>query len=225
VSSSLRYELKLVSPARRLHEARSWLRLHPAGLRVAYPPRLVNSLYLDTSNMGALEANLRGLAVRNKVRLRWYGEELPVVTRPILELKHKDNMLGSKAQRALPCTLDLTRTWRELLATVREGAGPEWGPTLSATGYPVLLNRYRREYYVTADGAVRVTLDYDQVAYDQRLTGRPNLSAPLLLEDQLVIEVKADRDETARVREVVSSFPLPRSRNSKYVNGALAALL
>ena len=88
---------------------------------------------------------------------------------------------------------------------------------------PVLLNHYQREYYITPDDAVRVTFDYDQRAYDQRLTPRPNLDAPLLLEDVVIIEVKADGAQEEQVREVIRHFPLPRSRNSKYVNGVLAA--
>ena len=56
-----RYELKLVCDARYLDQARSWMRLHPAGLRVAYPPRRVNSLYFDTPGLGGLETNLQGV--------------------------------------------------------------------------------------------------------------------------------------------------------------------
>jgi hypothetical protein len=87
-----------------------------------------------------------------------------------------------------------------------------------------LLVRYRREYYVSADRRVRVTLDLDQAAYDQQLGLRPNLRFRLPVSDLIVIEVKADREHAARVQEIVADFPVPRSRNSKYVQGMLAAL-
>jgi hypothetical protein len=88
----------------------------------------------------------------------------------------------------------------------------------------VLFNRYVREYYTTPDGAVRVTLDSQQAAYDQRLAARPNLRVPLHVENALVLEIKGDRDRADRVQSVAGAFPIPRTRNSKYATGALAAL-
>jgi hypothetical protein len=219
----LRYELKLVCDGLYLHRVRSWLRLHPAGLRVAYPERRVNSLYFDTLELGGLEANLHGLARRNKLRLRWYGESLPEI-QPVLELKHKDNQLGSKLHFPLPGSVDLSQPWSEILASLHDSLPLAGRTLLEQASEPVLLNHYRREYYVTPDGTVRVTLDYEQGAYDQRLAPRPNLSRPLPLGKSVVIEVKADRAHAQRVREVISRFPITRSRNSKYVNGVLAAL-
>ena len=107
-----RYELKLVCDGRLLSQARSWIRLHPAGLRTAYPPRRVNNLYLDTRNLANFTANTSGLSQREKVRLRWYGDGMTVI-RPILERKQKSNMLGRKVQFTLPCDLDLRWPWRE----------------------------------------------------------------------------------------------------------------
>jgi hypothetical protein len=95
---------------------------------------------------------------------------------------------------------------------------------LLTTDQPVLLVRYWREYYVSADRAVRVTLDSDQVAHDQRFSPRPNLRTPLPAADLIAIEIKADHTRAARVQDIVADFPIPRSRNSKYAQGMLAAL-
>ena len=86
------------------------------------------------------------------------------------------------------------------------------------------MAHYQREYYATMDGTVRVTLDWEQVAYDQRMSLRPNRTTRLPLKDLIVIEVKAHRDQEARAAEVMRRFPLSRRRNSKYANGLLAAL-
>ena len=219
----LRYEMKLVCDACYLHQVRGWLRLHPVGFRVAYPARRVNSLYFDTPTQEGIRANLWGLSLRNKLRLRWYGEEWPEV-QPILELKHKDALLGTKSRFALPGPVDLSRPWTEILTTLRARLPPEGRMLLEKISEPILLNHYQREYYVGLDTAVRVTLDYDQNAYDQRLTTQPDDRTIVPLADVVIIEVKADRAHADRVREVVSGFPLSRSRNSKYVNAALAAL-
>jgi hypothetical protein len=195
---------------------------------------MVNSLYLDTPHLNSFNANLAGVADRQKLRLRWYGEigdwrletnnlRSPI-SNPTLELKYKRNLLGGKRQQVLACVLDWQRPYPHLLATIQQAAAPEWQQWLTAATQPTLLNCYRREYYVTADGAIRATLDYAQVAYDQRLASRPNLSSPVIMPDFVVIELKSTPEHIDRLQEAIGRFPLPRSRNSKYVNGVLGGV-
>ena len=225
-SPALRYEIKLVCDEHWLPQARSWIRLHPAGFGVAYPPRRVNSLYLDTPHLSSLNDNLAGLNARQKLRLRWYGygNEAATDIQPYLELKQKRNLLGRKKRYLLPCRLDLTRPWREILETVRANTGPDWQAVLQTVDQPTLLNSYEREYYVTPDGAIRITLDFAQVAYDQRLAPRPNLRVRLPIAATVVLEIKAAAEQAERVAEVVGPFPVPRGRNSKYAHGLRVAL-
>lgn len=223
---NLRYEIKLVCDHHRLPQARSWVRLHPAGFVVAYPPRRVNSLYLDTPHLSSLNANLEGVTERQKLRLRWYGDAVTDI-QPYLELKQKRNLLGRKERYLLPCRLDLTLPWREILGTIRAETSslPDiLASMLQTVDQPTLLNHYQREYYVTPDRAIRATLDYAQVAYDQRLSPRPNLHLRLPIADAVVIEVKTSDEQAERLQEVVAQFPVHRHRNSKYVGGLLVAL-
>jgi len=221
--AGLRYEFKLVCAQSWLFQARSWIKLHPAGFVVAYPPRRVNSLYLDTPHLSSLNDNLMGLTRRRKLRLRWYGEANSGI-QPILELKQKHNQLGQKKQLSLACTLDLSAPWREIMEAIRAGAPPAWRTLLQTVTQPTLLNHYQREYYVTPDEVVRVTLDYAQGAYDQRFAPRPNLTIQLPIDDTVVIEVKAAKDQGTRLREVVAWFPVSRSRNSKYAGGLMSGM-
>jgi len=222
-SDDLRYEIKLVCDPHRLPQARSWIRLHPAGFVVAYPPRRVNSLYLDTLRLSSLDDNLAGLSARQKLRLRWYGDKVTGI-QPTLELKQKRNLLGRKKRCLLPCKLDLTWPWIEILEAIRASTGPDWQVMLQTVNQPTLLNCYQREYYVTPDGAVRVTLDFAQAAYDQRFSLRPNLRVRLPITDTIVIEIKILQDWAERLPEVAAQFPVPRGRHSKYVRGLLIAL-
>jgi hypothetical protein len=221
--SDLRYEIKLVCEPHRLAQARSWIQLHPAGFVVAYPPRQVNSLYLDTLHLSSLNGNLEGLCARQKLRLRWYGDVLTDI-QPALELKQKRNLLGRKKRYLLPCRLDLALPWTQIMGTIRANAGPEWRALLQTVDQPALLTHYQREYYVTSDGAIRVTLDFSQAAYDQRLSPRPNLRVRLPIADAVVIEIKTGQEHAERLQDVAARFPVLRSRNSKYVRGLLAAL-
>ena len=118
----------------------------------------------------------------------------------------------------------MTRPWAAILSDLRPYVPLKWALLLRTMSQPMLLNHYWREYYVTPDNTIRVTLDYAQAAYDQRYRLRPNLRALLPLDDLVVIEIKAAQDQLDRIRKIVSRFPVPRSRNSKYANGMLAAL-
>jgi len=215
MDTDLRYEIKLVCDPHRLSQARSWIRLHPAGFVVAYPPRRVNSLYLDTPHLSSLSDNLAGLSARYKLRLRWYGDEMTNI-QPHLELKQKRNMLGRKKRCLLPRELDLNLPWTEILETIRAHTAPDWQTILQTINQPTLLNHYQREYYVTVDNTTRVTLDFAQVAYDQRLSPRPNLHTRMPIADNVVIEIKTSQDQAEWLPEITAWFPALRSRNSKY---------
>jgi hypothetical protein len=222
-TSDLRYEIKLVCDGHRLPQVRSWVRLHPAGFRTAYPPRWVNSLYLDTLHLSSFNDNLAGLDMRQKLRLRWYGDGMTSI-QPYLELKLKRNLLGRKRRYLLPCKLDLTLAWTEILEAIRANTGPNWRTLLQTVHQPTLLTSYQREYYVTPDGGIRATLDFDQVAYDQRFSPRPNLRIRLPIADSVVIEIKAAQEQVERLPEIAAQFPVLRSRNSKYASGLRVAV-
>ena len=222
--SDLRYELKLVCEGRWLGQARTWLQLHPAGFVTAFPTRRVNSLYLDTLHLSSLNDNLAGLSARQKLRLRWYGGSTRRA-RPWLELKSKENLLGSKRRVQMATPIDLTHPWTRILPPVRDTIPPEWHSWLHAALQPTLFNHYQREYYWTYDQGIRATIDFAPYACDQRISPRPNLHSPLAIPDSVVIELKAPPARMDRLQEIVGRFPVPRSRNSKYVNGLLTALL
>jgi len=220
----LRYEIKMTFGEVYLPEVRAALWLHPAGFVEAYPPRQVNNIYLDSATLNCLEAHIDGAVERDKLRYRWYGPDDTAV-RGMLELKHKAGQLGWKEYGLVAATFDLTViTWREWVDRIRthaQGAAAHW---LSWYDRPTLLNSYRREYYESADGEVRVTLDYEQHVYEQVMHPVPNLAIEAPVANQAVLEVKAPSTLHKRVSDVLSSLPLQVERNSKYVSGMLDAL-
>lgn len=224
--SKPRYELKMVCEGRWLANARTWIKLHPAAFREAYPPRIVNNLYLDTPHLSSFRTNLAGVSSRQKLRLRWYGLTDGQMTKePVLELKTKENLLGNKKQQPLSCLIDWQRPYPDILQAIRSCAPAEWQQWLQAACQPTLINSYRREYYVSMDGDLRATLDYAQSGFDQRLGRRPNFTRRLPLADLVVIEMKAAPDCLDPLQAAMAFFPIPRSRNSKYINGVEAILL
>jgi hypothetical protein len=220
-----RYEIKMHLDARPLSEVQAWVRVHPAHLHREHPVRQVNNVYFDTYEYQGLNANLSGVAERAKLRLRWYGLDAGPITGARLELKRKQGKVGWKEISAVEGDLDLGSAWSALCCELRGRIAPQARLWLDRFAYPVLLNRYRRAYYVTADGIVRLTLDDDLRAYDQRLSPRPNLTHVAPRRPSVTVELKAatDPDAVRRLSDVLAHFPARVGRFSKYVQGMLTA--
>lgn len=214
-----RFELKIAFPAPLMARVKSWLRLHPAAFRVAYPCRQINSLYFDTPDLTDLRANINGLPTRRKLRLRWYGQTPLVAENPALELKLKDNLLGRKPRHQLALSLNLQQPWSRILPDLIAAAPPVWAESLRYSSTPTLINHYQRCYWVAATADIRATLDTHITYYDQRQTPRPNLGRAEARPQLCVLEIKGPADQTARIEQIMAAFPLPRSRHSKYAIG------
>ncbi|MCL1038557.1 polyphosphate polymerase domain-containing protein [Shewanella submarina] len=219
MTHSRRFEVKIPIPLNRLSEVLVWLRSHPALFKCQHAPRYVNSLYLDTADLDRFEENLSGISHRRKVRIRWY-QELTAADRATLEFKHREAGKGYKV--SFPTSLPLSQpdfSWHRVLQTcyrtLDENGRQLWGPELN----PVLICRYQREYFCSADGHIRATLDREMQVFDQRYQRRANLSKARSLGDYVLLELKADETFETQLSDIISSCPLRPSRHSKYVNG------
>jgi hypothetical protein len=211
-----RYERKLVVDDLAPAQVEALVRLHPALFRAAYPPRWVNNVYLDTAALAAFHDNQDGLARRRKVRVRWYGELLGRSERPRLELKEKRGLAGAKRGFELP-PFELAPGFAAagVRALLARAALPDDVRAILAPLEPRLVNRYRRAYYVSADGRFRLTLD-------TRLEFRPlqRLWSSLVqrseLRDLIVIELKYALEHDDDAARVVSALPFRVTRSSKF---------
>lgn len=212
----LRHELKFVGAEEGYDELRMALRLHRAGVRELHPPRVVQSVYLDTHEGRALQENLAGLSERRKLRLRWYGEDATRV-RGTLEKKCRENSLGWKESVAVPGELAVRGVERRaFMAALADPLDPSWKDELGPLG-PVQWVRYRREYLTTADRRVRLTIDRGLAFFDQRLRARLDDGAPSPSPRVLVLELKCGPGDLERARELTANLPIPLGRCSKFV--------
>jgi hypothetical protein len=218
---SARYELKLELEGSMLPTARAWTRLHPAGFYETYPPRRVNNIYFDTHRLDSYNDHMEGVPERRKLRFRWYGEDLRHACGQ-LELKEKNERTGWKLVHPVEDVLDLERCdWadaqRVILGSLSNGDGRLFREMLGVSR-PLVINSYQREYYLSADGLVRLTLDYDQRVYDQWLAARPNLSFVVPSLNKMLIELKAEVAHARSLADVLARFPVRASRHSKFIS-------
>jgi hypothetical protein len=115
--------------------------------------------------------------------------------------------------------IDIARlNWGEIAAVLKQECTHEF-IFLVENLIPVLINHYQREYYISMDGRIRVTLDYQMRAFEQAFGLRPNLNFPQLQLDNVIIEMKAAEADHARIANSLAQFPLRCTQNSKYLNG------
>jgi hypothetical protein len=83
---------------------------------------------------------------------------------------------------------------------------------------PVLLNRYRRKYFLSADSRFRITIDDDLHFF--RLVPRRNTFLDKSVDRRhVIVELKYDHDCGDSADRITSRFPFRMTRWSKYVNG------
>lgn len=211
----MRQELKFVCDPSARARLLAELQLLPFALRTHHARRTVQSLYFDTWDREALYDNLAGVAERRKLRLRWYGE----ATRGVhgqLELKRRSGTMGDKLVLPLPAPVDVEGARAtSLVDTLRQQCTLPWGERLHRHE-PVMWTRYVRDYLVGPAGEVRVTLDSELCAFEQRLDPILQCRRAVLAHPALIVEIKAAAQHTAALQRLVQTLPLVRSKCSKF---------
>ncbi|NMC47641.1 MAG: VTC domain-containing protein [Chloroflexi bacterium] len=223
-TEELRYEIKAPLSGLQLPQLHASIISHPRAFRCAYPSRWVNNIYFDTWEFDSLNDHLEGIDVHQKFRLRWYGPSLNEIPRAYLELKHKKNRLGTKKVQELNGTLDLGKiSWMEVMQYLRSSANDFFLPFLISVR-PVLISRFFREYYVTADGETRLTLDYKLKSFDQRFSSAPNIRYCVPLINEVIVELKSSVESSTALARLMADFPFRFEKYSKYVTSLQSML-
>ena len=212
----LRHEIKMIGRARWYLPVLTALRLNGNGIRPLYPPRQVQSLYLDSPHGRALRDNLAGISYRQKFRFRWYGPSERRV-RGSLECKVRQNTLGWKYVLPLRDPLDVAGQDRCcFIAELREQLPPQWQDRVEAQE-PVQWLSYQREYLATSDGKLRITIDRNLQAWDQRGHFLLASQFPTPTPSVVIIEIKCGTEDLAAAQKLADRLPLAVDKCSKFV--------
>lgn len=206
----MRYERKYRQEQTVLQVVEQCVRLHPLGFKALHPPRWVNNLYFDTPDLQFFEDNVVGAPQRLKYRLRWYGRPFEQIQSPVLEIKIKDNMVGSKRSLPLPAGIYSTKDLPVLTHRCRELAG------LGMELQPLLFNSYYRSYWGASASPFRLTIDSQLQFGAYRPLPKPSLA---YRDEAIIVEVKYDAEHDAQSEFVLQHLPFRLSKNSKYVTG------
>ena len=138
--------------------------LHNALLRsnfffsVHYSKRKINSLYFDDLNYSSINENLDGMSEKKKYRIRWYGSKNKF-NNPIFEIKIRKNFESHKRLFNLKELHNLFVFKYENLDFTKKFLNNKY--RFNKIIYPILSTHYDREYFISNNGLVRATLDYN----------------------------------------------------------------
>ena len=85
-----------------------------------------------------------------------------------------------------------------------------------------MVNRYSRQYFVSADDKIRATIDNRQSVLGQARRHHLKFVSGESRPRTLVIEFKFDRHDRAQASELLKQFPVRVSAHSKYILGILS---
>jgi len=214
-----RYERKFLIESLSLFQIESIVRSHPAKFEEAYESRKVNSLYLDDINMQNVEDNLAGVTNREKERVRWYGDTFGEIKSPILEIKIKRGLLGTKEHHPLkPFSLDDSFCKDSIQKLFEDSNLPEYNMHILNFRNPTILDVYTRKYFVSSDKKFRLTIDFDIKYF--KVNQLFNTFLETVSSNNLVIELKYDAAFDNEVERITNYFPFRVTKSSKYVSGA-----
>ncbi len=203
----MRYERKYRIENRNRYLLEQLLWLHPAGFSEAFPERQVNNIYWDTVNWDFANDNTSGISSRSKIRVRWYGATEGVIKNPVLEIKSRLNQQGDKV--LIPLADCAWEDLHEMVSATLQKQFPD------KAFQPVLVNSFRRFYYLSMDRRFRLTLD-EAIQYGPWLPW--HFTTPM--EDRAVIaEMKYEAADDADAEEIARYLALRMVRHSKYMQG------
>ena len=217
---TFRYERKFLVDELLPCQVDALIKLHPRLFFAPYPPRFVNNLYFDTPDMENYYDNIHGASRRRKVRVRWYGASFGELNRPMLEIKVKDGLVGTKYAYPLPqFCLDQRFCNTYFRNLVINSDLPENVRRDLGNLEVVLFNRYYRHYYASRDGHFRLTLDSGMTYHKANGAFGNTFTHRQINYHDLTVELKYAVDQEPQANRVASFFPFRVTRNSKYVQG------
>lgn len=220
-----RYERKFAIGHLSRPEVERIIRSHGRMFREVYAPRSVNNLYFDTFASGQYIATVEGQKDREKYRLRWYGPLRPHhVPRAQFEIKIRRNAMNRKRVFPIESGFHSDDPTHATTVILNCDAVPGEVKEQLHRMHPVLINSYQRQYFLSADGKLRVTIDHD-IQYMDVYSKDIVAAARLRPRRLVVVEMKYDPETDDLARETASSLPFRLTKNSKYTNGVEALKL
>ena len=181
--------------------------------RTQFPSRKVNSIYFDTQNYTSIRQNLDGVSNKKKIRIRWYGNK-NTITDPVIEIKSKKGFETKKESSKIKA---LNNIKLSNLRLIKEKINIKIKSKKII--YPILTTHYEREYFISLNGKIRATIDYNLQSIF--LNNLSQIDIVKNFNNICILEFKYSTGLDKYVRKNLKDITLRLSKNSKFVNSAI----
>ena len=220
-NSNLRYERKYIIPSSSKYLVKHIVNSSDLRFYRQFEERIVNSIYLDDSNLSFYFENINGDNIRKKIRIRWYGCQ-DFIKHPRLEIKKKNNKLGDKIIHNLE-DFEMPRSRNiinNLIDFLVENKFPKELIYEINNLQPTLFVSYKRNYYISKRIDCRVTFDED-ISYE-RVNNKSIFDVKShAKEHTMIMEIKYPPNIEDHHLTFLEKLPFRLSKNSKYINGTM----
>jgi SPX domain protein involved in polyphosphate accumulation len=214
-----RFERKFFISGLTRQEILALVKLHPAMFAEIYHERAINNIYFDTPTLQYIYATVDGLGQRQKCRIRWYGDLLGHIEKPVLELKIKEGFVGRKESYPLaPFALDENFHFGAANEIFKKSDLPARLKMELFAVQPTLLNRYRRRYFQSANRHYRITIDSDLEYCCLKARGNTFLHR-IIDRNNVIVELKYGNEKDFHADSISRHFPFRVTKSSKYISG------
>ncbi|MCF6185435.1 MAG: polyphosphate polymerase domain-containing protein [Bacteroidales bacterium] len=214
-----RYERKFIISEISAEGVTEIIKNHRSFFKEIYRERYINNIYFDTQNLTYYYDNSFGKSQRKKFRIRWYNDLFGEVQNPVLEIKIKNGLLGIKESYPLKSfNINSEDLISELKKCLRTSELPEKVYEEINVLFPVLINRYKRKYFIDFSKKFRATIDSETEYYG--VNNKINLFNSKISDNQnVILELKYQEEDNSNFSAISAQFPFRMTKNSKYVNG------
>ncbi len=180
-----------------------------------FPERKVNSIYFDNYIFSSIRQNLDGVSNKKKIRVRWYGDQKQLI-KPMLEVKSKRGSETRKESYKINELDKLKFPSLKSLEIIKDIINIK--VKNKKIIYPVLTTNYDRQYFISSNGKVRATVDYNLKS--TFLKNQSQLEINKNFPYYCILEFKYANNVDKYVRRNLKEITLRLSKNSKFVNSA-----
>lgn len=183
----------------------------------AEPVSNVYSLYFDNPHLHTCLANLDGVDLRHKTRLRWYDR--PTLAGDFFfETKWRRNrVVGKRRMQLSGQNIDPSFRFRDFHKTLCRSIPSERQDFLTQDTDAVTLVHYQRQHFALEGSTVRITMDYNIRFYPQLGKRRYNLRFPHRLSGLVLLECKSDLGDERMIYPAIAPLGARQTRFSKYI--------
>lgn len=216
IKSIKRYERKWIFNTLDLNQICIFLYNTKFFFSTHYPNRQVNSIYFDDINHSSIKQNLDGISEKKKYRLRWYGN-YKMIKNPIFEIKSKSGFDVKKSSYKLNELNNLNLINLANINKIEKFINNNFN--FKNRLYPIVTTHYKRTYFISSNRLIRATVDTDLKSLHLKSYKDINIMRGY---NENILEMKYDVDLDFLVRDNVKDISVRFSKNSKFINSAMA---